>query len=253
MPNKINDTNRARKSYIFLDESGKPEVFSKRGENLVRSGKASKYLIIAAVRTTDHLQLQQAGTNEKLNILNNNSISTKFSPAYSLDSFHAQVDYPEVKQHFYNWIASNPLGLKLTVIVAEKQKAYLGFQQDPGRLYANVAGQLLKNFLHTADGVEVIFSRKDGTLKARENLQLVVDTHRLEYANSHNITLPARISYHHKPHYTHTGLQVADYVAHAVFQVFENGNRQWWDIIKDSVSTVQDIFNKQFYTKRNPL
>jgi len=249
----MSNTNKAPKIFIFLDESGKPEVFSKRGENLVQSGKASKYLVFAAIRASDHLKLQQAVTEEKLNILNDESISSKFSPAYSLDTFHAQVDYQEVKQRFYEWIANNTLDLKLTVIVADKLNAYSSLQHDPGRFYATVAGQLLKNFLHTAEGIEVIFSRRDGSLKARQNLQLVVDTLRLEFASTHSVKLPAHVAYHHNPHYSHGGLQVADYVAHAVYQVFENGNRRWWEIIKPSVSTVHDIFNRTFYTKRNPL
>lgn len=242
-----------KKSYIFLDESGKPEVYSRKGTNLVEAGTASQYLLIAAVRTSDHLQIQEAVTAKRLEILRDRSLSEKFSPAYSLNAFHAQTDYPEVKQKFYEWIRDCKLDLKIAVIVAEKLKAYPQLQRDSGRLYATVAGQLLKRFLHTSEKMEVIFSRRDASLKAREKLQLVVDSLRFEYASEHSLSANAFVIYHHNPHYTHGGLQIADYVAHAVFQVFERGNRKWWEVIREEVGYVQDIFNKKSYSRSNPL
>jgi len=138
------------KSYIFLDESGKPEVYSRKGTNLVQAGTASKYLVISAVRTSDHLAVQQAVTEFRLELLKDDSLAETFSPAYSLNAFHAQPDYPVVRKLFFEWVRDCPLDFKISVIVAEKLKAYPQLQRDAGRLYATVAGQLLKRFLHTA-------------------------------------------------------------------------------------------------------
>lgn len=241
------------KGYIFLDESGKPEVYSRKGVNLVEKGLTSRFLVIAVVRTSDHLAVQEAVTAKRLEILRDKSLSSKFSPAYSLNAFHAQTDYYEVKHRFYRWIRNCALGLKISVIVAEKLKAYSQLQYDSARLYAIVAGQLLKRFLHTEEDVEVIFSRRDASLKARERLQLVIDTLRLNFASQHKFESRTHIAYHHNPHYTHGGLQIADYVAHAVFQVFEHNKREWYEIIKARIGYVQDIFNKKSYSRRNPL
>ncbi len=57
-------------STIFLDESGRPEVYSAKGINLVHNRTASKYLVIAAVRTNNHLELLQQGTEFKNELLN---------------------------------------------------------------------------------------------------------------------------------------------------------------------------------------
>jgi len=241
------------KSYIFLDESGKPEVFSHKGINLVQTGTASKYLVVAAVRTTDHLALQQAVTECRLKILKNEKLSDSFSPAYSLNAFHAQTDYPAVRKLFLDWIRNCRLELKISLIVAEKLKAYARLQRDPARLYATVAGQLLKRFLHTADNIEVIFSRRDASLRARERLNLVVDTLRIAYLKNHKMEPKTAVRYYHNPHYTHGGLQIADYVAYAVFQVFERGNQEWYEIIKGRIGYIQDIFNKKSYPRGNPL
>lgn len=64
-----------------------------------------------------------------------------------------------------------------------------------------------------AEGSEV--SEKIGQLKmqATDGKFYLTDAASLEA----NFTL----AYKHNPHYTHGGLQIADYVAYAVFQVFE--------------------------------
>ncbi len=242
-----------KKSYIFLDESGKPEIYSRKGINLVRAGTASKFLIIAAVKTVSHLAVQEAVIEESLKILRDKSLSLKFSPSYSLNAFHAQTDYLEVKNHFYKWIGETSLDFKITVIVVEKLKAYSQLQYDTTRLYSIAAGQLLKRYLHTAEDIEVIFSRRDSSLKTKERLQFIVDNLRFEYATKHDFNPETSIVYHHNPHYSHGGLQIADYIAHAVFQVFERKNKQWWNIIKNRVGYVQDIFNKKSYSRSNPL
>lgn len=239
------------KTYIFLDESGKPEIFSSKGKNLVLANQASKWLIISAVRTTDQLDLQQKITEFRLSLLKDKSINSIFSSAYTLDSFHANQDYKQVREAFYKFITT--LDIKIDVIAVEKLKTAQVLQQNPGRLYGVMAGQLLKDQLHQAD-TEVIFSRKDSKLKLQKELNTVVETQRLNYIAKHdNLDKGTELKYFHNPHYTHGGLQVADYIAFSVYHVFENNNHEWYDLIKSKIGRVHDICNYKYFTKRNPL
>ena len=141
--------------YIFFDESGKPEVYSSKGTNLVTEGTATKFLILAAVRSSDQLLLQQQVTEFRLSLLKDPSLTNIFSPSYSLDSFHAQTDYPEVKEKFLNFITT--LDIKIDVLIVEKLKCHTPLQQDSGKLYGVMAGQLLRNLIHQIPNTEVIF------------------------------------------------------------------------------------------------
>ena len=77
---------------------------------------------------------------------------------------------------------------------------------------------------------------------------------RLGYLEQHqNLEGRFTLSYQHNPHYAHGGLQIADYVAYAVFQVFENGKYQWYEMIKNKIGKIQDICNKKYFTRSNPL
>ena len=235
-------------NYIFIDESGKPEVYSFKGVNLVQSGKATKFLVLAAVRCTDQLLIQQQITDFKSVLLKDANLIKIFSSAYALDSFHAQTDYPEVKERFYNFI--NSLDIKIDVLVIDKLKCYETLKRNPGKLYGVMAGQLLKNICHQAEKTEVIFSRKDSKLKLRQELEVEVERMRFEYLDRHpNLKTHLIVNYQHNPHYKHGGLQIADYIAHAVFQVFERDNRKWYEIIKNKIGKIQDICNKKYYTR----
>lgn len=140
------------------------------------------------------------------------------------------------------------------MIVVEKLKCFSPLQQNPGKLYGVMAGQLIKNLCHQSNKTEVIFSRKDSKLRLQQELVAEVEKVRLEYLQDHpNLIAQYSLTYFHNPHYTHGGLQIADYISYAVFQVFENNKREWYDLIKDKIGKVHDICNKKYYTRRNPL
>jgi hypothetical protein len=241
-----------KNQWIFIDESGKPEVYSARGENLVNSNKASKYLILAAVRSPNQLNLQQEVTNFRLQLLKDSNLTKIFSATYSLDTFHAKTDYPQVKEKFYEFIKT--LSIKIDVLVVEKLLCYEPLRRSPGKMYGVMSGQLIKNLCHQAEVTEIIFSRKDSKLKLRQELEAEVERVRLDYLERHpKLKAEIKLTYHHNPHYTHGGLQVADYVAYAVFQVFERNNRQWYEIVKTKIGKIHDICNKKYFTRSNPL
>ena len=238
--------------WVFIDESGKPEVYSARGENLVGSHKASKYLVLAAIRSEDQLQLQQQVTEFRLTLLKDKDLTEIFSSAYTLDSFHAQTDYPQVKERFYRFIAE--LDIKIDVLVIEKLLCFEPLRRNPGKMYGVMSGQLIKNLCHQAVKTEIIFSRKDSKLKLRQELETEVERVRLEYLDRHpNLQTELQLVYHHNPHYAHGGLQIADYIAYAVYQVYERDNRQWYNLVKPKIGKIQNICNKKYFTQSNPL
>lgn len=240
------------KQWIFIDESGKPEVFSANGINLVETKQASKYLVLSAIRTTDQLDLQQKITKFRLDLMNDSKINSIFSSAYTLDSLHAQIDYPNVRKLFYEFI--NTLDVKIDAIVVEKLKTFDALRMNSGKMYGVMTGQLIKDLCHQYENTEIVFSRKDSKLKLRQELQTEVERVRLEYLEKHPKLIPnLQLSYYHNPHYTHGGLQVADYVSFALFQVFENDKTEYYQIIKSKVGRIQDICNKKYFTQSNPL
>ena len=139
------------------------------------------------------------------------------------------------------------------MLVADKEQAYEGFKRDRESFYNAMCGQLLKRILHTHEECSVIISRKDANLGIQENLNSEIDRLRLEYVEETGIDVLVKFNFEHNPHYSHSALQIADYVAWSVFRVFEDGERKYYEVLRDRISFIQDIFNKKVYTKENPL
>jgi len=89
--------------YIFFDESGKPEIYSSNGTNLVTAGTATKFLILAAIRSNDQLLLQQQITEFRLSLLKDPSLTNIFSPSYGLDSFSCANGLSSSKRKIFNF------------------------------------------------------------------------------------------------------------------------------------------------------
>ncbi|MFH1388854.1 MAG: DUF3800 domain-containing protein [Patescibacteria group bacterium] len=146
-----------------------------------------------------------------------------FSSAYTLDAFHAQTDYSQVKEKFYSFITTLPI--KVDVLVVDKLLCYEPLKRNPGKMYGIMAGELIKNLCHQSKNTEIVFSRKDSKLKLRQELEAEVERVRLGYLKDHpKLNANLKLSYYHNPHYTHGGLQVADYIAFAIYQIYERGN-----------------------------
>ena len=140
--------------WIFIDESGKPEVYSARGVNLVKTRQATRFLVLAAIRSKNQLELQQQITAFRLKLLKDEKLTQIFSAAYSLDTFHAQTDYPQVRERFYHFITTLPI--KIDVLVTEKPLCYEPLKRNPGKMYGVMSGQLIKNLCHQVRNTEII-------------------------------------------------------------------------------------------------
>lgn len=240
--------------HIFLDESGKPEVFSSKGVNLVEAGTATKHLVLAAIKVKDQLQLQKDTLDFKSSLLSDVSLKSTFSAAYALDSFHAKNDYPSVRRRFYEFIAALGDNIEIHAIVVEKLLLAKALQREPIRMYGIMAGLMVQGICHQDAEAEIIFSRQDNGTKFKDELNLQVDQIRESYWSRYGHT-PTGISvkYQHNPHYSHGGLQIADYVAYAVFQYYEKGNPEYLRIIQAKVRHIHHYNQKRHFTRSRPL
>lgn len=189
--------------YIFLDESGKPEVFSAKGTNLVEAGTATKYLVLASVKTSDQLALQRAVTKFKAELLNDPNLSGIFSAAYALDAFHATNDYPVIRERFYKFIAGLP-EIEIHVITAEKLRCSQNLKENPVKLYGLLAGLNLHGICHQDPSAEIVFSRQDNGRAMKKELELEVERIREAAWSHHSRTHDdIKLHYQHNPHYSH--------------------------------------------------
>jgi Protein of unknown function (DUF3800) len=227
---------------LFLDESGKPEVFNNQGnKNLVLLGNASKFLILCSVSTFEQLSIQQQINEFRLSLLKDDQLKHLFTSTYSLSDFHAYLDYPIIRKRFLIFVTSLS-NIKIDIVVAEKLKLPLVFQQHPNSMYGVLSGLLLADNLDC--NCEIIFSRKDTKLRLQKEIEIEVEKTRLTLNSRNNLPTDVKINYLHNPHHTHGCLQIADYIAYAVFQKYENNKEELYEIIKDKINSTKIVTKK---------
>ncbi len=243
---------KSGKQYIFLDESGRPEIIAKSGVNLVTTNQTSKFLVISIVTTSTPIILQEQVLKFKLKCLTSADIIPHITMRDSLEVLHASNDPVIFRDIFFKEIASMS-DFKSLILVAEKLKAYEGYLRNPELFYNGMCGELLKRILHTHEYCDIVLSRKDKKLGIQKNLNAEIERLKVEFFNKYGITVNPKLEFYHNPYYSHSALQIADYIGWAVSGVFERSDRKYYDIIKSKISFIQDIFNRVVYTKQNPL
>jgi len=239
--------------YIFLDESGKPEVFSSKGTNLVEAGTATKNLVLVAVKTSSHLALQQNITEFKNSLLLDPAVSSELSAAYALDSFHANHDKEMIRRKFYNHLAKLE-GIEVHAIVVEKLRCVSSLKKNPVIMYGVAAGLLLQGIAHQDREAEIIFSRQDSGKQMKQQLELEVERIReLSWTQHKKPPTGINLNYQHNPHYSHAGLQIADYIAFAIFKYYESGDSTYLRIIQAKIRHIYHFNNKEHFTRSRPL
>jgi hypothetical protein len=108
----------SRKMYYYVDESGDPVFFDKKGNDLVKIGKASRVFIAGYMECEKPNLIHKALEKIRLEIKDDPYLSPVPSMQKSLKHFHAKDDCPEVREKVFKEIVK--MNVKCCVIVGRK-------------------------------------------------------------------------------------------------------------------------------------
>jgi hypothetical protein len=139
-------------------------------------------------------------------------------------------------------------------IVNEKLRSNERMLKNPTYMYSVSSGLLLSGLTHQDAETEIIFSRQDNSRVTRQELELEIERiQQYEWSRYKKQPKGLKLIYKHNPHYSHAGLQIADYVAYAVFKFFEVGDPTWLSIVQSKIKHIYHLNNKEHFTRSKPL
>ncbi len=237
--------------FIYLDESGSPDIISSAGKDLLAAGLTSRYLVIAAVRTTNPSALAQAV------IRTIGWADAQFGTGAGkvpVTELHARDDRPSVRTQMITELAS--LDIVCMAIVMDKQALdpTRQWRSDRRRFYNEMMAFLLADCLHLHDTTRIIVSHKN--YESYADLQLLVkdigDRFRHVLKRT-GVTPPNLVTAREDRHSKNRGLQAADYVAWSVFQAFERGRLGPSTTLGPVLRHVWDLSALTHYSRKNPI
>lgn len=251
----------------FLDESGDTTFYGKKKRLIIGENGVSNCFILGMVKfktkldpiREDIIKMQNEVANDPFYQDIPSILKKKSSYGYF---FHAKDDIPEVRERFFRYIKS--LNCSFEAVVARKLPALYEnkHQNNESYFYADLLSHLLKNKLGNHEKLVLNIASRGKSTK-NHNLDLALLKAKERAQKSHpNKEQTTKVVFNVSDQTKDPLLNIADYFCWVVQRVFERGDVRYYNIMKDQISTVIDIYDFEsyekegwpnYYGKNNPL
>jgi hypothetical protein len=235
-------------NYRFLDEAGDATFYGKGKIPVIGQNGVSKSFMIGMVKfkepldpIRDRIETFQKEISDDKFFASIPSIQKKVANGGFF--FHATDDIPEVSMQFFKFI--DQLNCSFEVYVGRKicslyENQHHGHESE---FYADLLSHLLKNKLNKEGVLKLVIAARGNTTK-NTNLNLA-----LKKATERNRkgTMTTDVKFDVQNQKTEPLLTVADYFCWTVQRVFERGETRYYDFMKDKISVIVDLYDKENY------
>lgn len=259
---KNKDKNRIHR---FIDEAGDTTFYFNGKKCALGSEGVSKSFLIGMVKISDPLE----EVRKKIINLQNQIVADPFYHVASVKKkmnkggyfLHATDDIPEVRKMFYDIIKT--IDCSIEVIVARKSIELFTtkYKDKQEYLYADLVSHLLKNKFSKHDKMILTIAER-GSSTRMNNLDLALKKAQQRFRDKNaNKEIRTELLFNIQYPTTEPLLNLADYLCWAVQRVFEKGETRYYELIKEKISLVIDLYDKDRYknwrnyydNKKNPL
>jgi len=197
--------------YVFIDESG----------DLGFTERSTKYYVIASVETRNLLNLSRVIKQVRKTLRKKQRNIPEFKFARSDDVIRKRLLKKAVEED-----------LAFSVIVLQKYTVYPYLRDKKDKLHNYLAGFIAESLSYEYDEDELIVVVDKFIMSEEKRREF---NWYLEYRLHNGVQglsdIP-KITIVHENSQQHPGLQVADFVAGAVFKYYEHGISEYYEIIK---------------------
>lgn len=235
-------------NYFFVDESGDPTFFNKKGELIVGNDGCSKVLILGFVRTDNPRPLRKA-----LIELHNKIIADPYLqsiPSLSKtekSGFHAKDDCPEIRAEVYKLIKT--LDFRVEFVVARKRLDVFKkrHNKNENMFYMDIFHHLFKNQLHKED-CKIYFSKR-GSQTRQHHIEKALKLAIEAFQDKNKKTIKKKSEVFIQIPSEEPLLMLIDYMNWAVSRAYNKNEMRYFDFIREKISLVWDIYDFEKYEK----
>lgn len=243
-----------KKIYYFVDESGDPTFFDRRGRLIVGEPGCSSILIIGFIKCESPEPLRKKLTELRKEIAQDTYLKGVPSLEKSLRSFHAKDDCPEVREKVYKLIKS--LDFKAQFVVARKRPEIFKkrHNNNENTFYNELVSRLMENRLHQNDNT--IYFSKRGSKNRQVHLEQAIRSAVLSFESKHNTKIETATKILIQVPTDEPCLQIIDYMNWALQRAYTAKDMRYLSFIDEKISFICDIYDfdkypKNFYSKSN--
>jgi hypothetical protein len=244
-------------TWFFVDESGDPVFYDRRGNLIVGQTGCSPILILGFVETGEPEPLRQAILKLQQEIVHDPYFQEFPSIQRTAVAFHAKDDLPEIRYRFLKLLST--LDFTAQFIVARKIERVFrnSFQANENAFYDHLVEQLFHGMLHRVQNNYIYFAKRGSRNRQAPLLKAIQQSiQRFEAKWETKVTTQYTIQAQ-----TPAGepcLSLIDYMNWAVYRAFTRGEMRYFRTVEEKVSLLVDLYDtrkypKNWYTRKNPF
>lgn len=245
-------------TYFFVDESGDPTFYNRKGEYVVGSEGCSPILLLGFIKTEDPVSIRQRVAALRKEILSDNYLNTVLSVRNrTAIAFHATDDIPEVRERVYRLIKDLPL--KAEFIVARKiEDIFIKRHNSSANIfYDDLVTRLFKSQLHQSHR-NIIYFAVRGNRARQKPLEEAIKTAINLFEEESKTELETEVKILPQRPESETCLQVVDYLNWAVYRAFTKREERYLRFVENKISLIVDLYDsnthhRNYYNARNPF
>lgn len=231
--------------YYFIDETGDTTFFDRKKRLILGSGKCSRTFGIGFLRTDNVVPIVTALSELRTQISQDKallqicSVKTK-----TLRAFHAKDDCPQVREGVFAALQRLDFGFQIVVARKILNMFIRKFGSDEDAMYSQIVSHLLERHIHLSTKNEILFAQrgnKQRQFALRQAVELGVQRFKRRYPKAVDTPYTVDSAFPSSSF----GLQAADYMLWAVQRAFEKQEMKWFDLVRDKVELVWDIYDVQ--------
>jgi len=249
----------------FIDEAGDTTFYLKGKKNALGTQGVSNVFIIGMVKISEPLEV----IRHKIRLLQTKIENDPFYDVPSVQKkkaksgyyLHATDDIPEVRKEFFDLI--NTIDCSFEAVVGRKtiERFVTRHKEKEEYFYADLLSHLLKNKFSKHEKLVLNISERGQSTK-HTNLDLALKKAKQRFLEkNHESKLKTNVLFEVQNPTREPLLNLADYLCWAVQRVFEKGETRYYNLIKEKISLVIDLYDdvnvvnwKNHYdNKKNPL
>ncbi|MCA9978000.1 MAG: hypothetical protein KC413_19705 [Anaerolineales bacterium] len=244
-------------NYFFVDESGDPAFYNRRGQLIVGKEGCSPILLLGFIETTNPIPLRQAILTLQQEIITDPYFENVPSRQKTAVSFHAKDYLPEIRYRVYQLLAT--LEFRAQFIVARKIERIFQtrYQSQENLFYDTLISRLFENVLHRHAHNSIYFAKRGSSTRQAPLLQ-AIQQGVARFEGKWGMPVATHFNIQAQMPKGEPCLSIIDYMNWAIYRAFTRGEMRFYNVISDKVSFLLDLYDTRnypnnWYSKRNPF
>jgi hypothetical protein len=244
-------------TWFFVDESGDPTFYDRRGNLIVGQAGCSPILILGFIELQDPYTIRQAVLALQKELLHDTYFQGVSSLRKTAVAFHAKDDTPEVRYRFFKLLGS--LDFRAQFVVARKIERVFrnSFHAKESLFYDHLVSHLFQDVMHRYQHNHIYFAKR-GSRNRQIPLAGAIERGIRRFEQRWQASVATTVTVQAQTPRGEPCLSVIDYLNWAVYRAFTRGEMRYYNTIADKVSLLVDLYDQakhphNWYNRRMPF